>query len=180
VEFKCRVSHRLSGYDYSSSALYFVTICIQDRVKIFGSIHDGKMLLNDAGKMIDKTIKSMENKFPVLIDSCQIMPDHIHMILNVGATLVVAYNDKTNNTNEICRAGTRPAPTVGNIVGVFKSLSTNEYIYHVKHDHWTMFNRTLWQRNYYDHIIRNEKEYWMIRQYIVNNPLHWNDDELFM
>jgi len=171
-----RQSIRLDGFDYSEKRLYFVTVCTHTREEIFGSITDGKMTLNDVGKMVDKTIKSMENKFPVLIDSCQIMPDHVHVVLNVGATLVVAHNENKNH-GEIYRAGTRPAPTVGDIVGAFKSLSTNEYIHHVKNDDWPMFDHKLWQRNYFEHIIRNEKEYYAIIQYIRDNPIHYGENQ---
>jgi hypothetical protein len=70
----------------------------------------------------------------------------------------------------------------GNIVdmiGAFKSLTTNDYIYNVKNNHWKPFNSTLWQRNYYEHIIRDEKSYNNISEYIVNNPLNWKDDTFY-
>ena len=75
------------------------------------------------------------------------------------------------------RAGTRPAPTLGEIIGAFKSMSTKEYINNVKINNWPRFNNRLWQRNFYEHIIRNDAELSRIRQYIVENPLQWEFDK---
>jgi REP element-mobilizing transposase RayT len=132
------------------------------------------------------------------------MPNHFHTILEiipVGATLVVAPN--TNNKGQsigqprgiapTIAAGITPtiAPTgiptiastgktVGDIVGAFKSMTTNEYIRGVKNNNWQRFNKKLWQRNYWEHIIRNENEYNQISQYIIDNPLKWENDKLNM
>jgi REP element-mobilizing transposase RayT len=75
------------------------------------------------------------------------------------------------------RAGTRPAPTLGEITGAFKSITTNEYIRSVKTKNWPPFNKHFWQRNYYEHIIRNDAELNKIRQYIITNPAMWEADE---
>ncbi len=77
------------------------------------------------------------------------------------------------------RAGTRPAPTtsLGNIVGLFKSISTHQYAINVNANNWTVFPSTLWQRNYYERIIRNEDELNRIRAYILNNPQQWDNDD---
>ena len=72
------------------------------------------------------------------------------------------------------------APTVGNVVGAFKSLSTNEYIRNVKQNNWRTFDNKLWQRNYYEHIIRDEKSYYQILEYIQNNALKWQDDKYYV
>ena len=72
------------------------------------------------------------------------------------------------------------APTVGNVVGAFKSLSTNEYIRNVKQNNWRTFDNKLWQRNYYEHIIRDEKSYYQISEYIQNNALKWQDDKYYV
>jgi len=106
----------------------------------------------------------------VVLDTFQIMPNHIHMIIHiVGATLVVAPS---------IRAGIKPAPTttLGNIIGAFKSLTAHEYIMGVKNNGWKSFDKRLWQRNYYEHIIRNESDLNKIREYIKNNPLFWLKD----
>ena len=85
----------------------------------------------------------------------------------------------TNVVAPSTRAGIKPAPTtvtLGDIIGAFKSLTTHEYIMGVKNNDWTPFEKRLWQRNYYEYIIRNEYYLNRIRQYILNNPKNWNDD----
>jgi len=74
------------------------------------------------------------------------------------------------------RAGIKPAPTVGDIIGAFKSLTTHEYIIGVKNNEWKPFDKRLWQRNYYERIIRNENELNNIRRYIQDNPKNWETD----
>ena len=175
-----RRSIRLKGFDYSSAGAYFVTICTQNKECFFGDIADGKMNRNDAGNMIDKWWNELKERFVgIELDEYVIMPNHFHGIIIVGATLVVAQNE---NGMKMKRAGTRPATTreksIGNIIGAFKSITTDEYINGVKQNGWRSFNSKLWQRNYYEHIIRNEDSLNSIRGYINNNPAEWDSDEL--
>lgn len=95
------------------------------------------------------------------------MPNHIHGIIIVGATLVVARGNAVDHNN---RAGTSPAPTLGEIIGSFKSIC----VYKCKNNGLKIGK--LWQRNYYEHIIRNEDELNKIREYIVQNPVMWDED----
>ena len=168
-----RRSIRLKGYDYSQAGAYFVTICTQDRECLFGEIVDGKMVLNDAGRMICRWYSELENKYPdIRCDEFICMPNHIHfVIINVGADLCVRPCVETSKTGE--HAGS-PLRTV---VQWFKTMTTNEYIRGVKQHGWTPFSGKLWQRNYYEHIVRNEHEMNRIREYIVNNPLKWETDQ---
>jgi REP element-mobilizing transposase RayT len=87
------------------------------------------------------------------------MPNHLHGIVSIVGK----------------RATTRVAPTLGNIVGQFKSISTTEYMRNVKQSHWPSFNDRLWQRNYYEHVIRNDDELNKIREYIIQNPDRWDE-----
>lgn len=177
-----RRSIRLRDYDYSAVGYYFVTICTQDRECLFGNIIDGQMVLNDIVNMVEEWWKKIPERFDgVELDVFQIMPNHMHgiIIVNdsityklVGAGLVPARQGKTQKN----RATTRVAPTIGNIVGSFKSISTHEYIQHVKTHGWKPFNKRLWQRNYYEHIIRNDQSLHEIREYISNNPANWDKD----
>jgi len=133
------------------------------------------MLLNDVGKIVSDDWEKLPERFPhIEMDEFVVMPNHMHGIIIVGAPLVGALNDP--------RAGTRPAPTMtlGEIVGVFKSITTNEYIQNVKNHHWPKFDKQLWQRNYYDHIIRDESALTRIRKYIVDNPAEWENDRYFL
>jgi len=162
----------------SSPGAYFVTICTQNREFMFGDISLGEMKLNDAAKMVATIWDELPHNNPgIIIDEFVIMPNHIHGIIvinkHVGARLVCAH-DK-NNTIEKW-ADMKPAPTLGDIICAFKSITTNEYIIGVKERGWKSFPGKLWQRNYYEHIIRDEDELNSIREYIVNNPLNWDID----
>ena len=174
-----RRSIRLKGYDYSQAGAYFVTVCAKDRECMFGDIVDGEMQVNDAGRIIQKCWDNICDHFPhVELDEFIVMPNHIHGItLIVGAPLVGAppFGASINNTES--RAGTRPAPTLGNIIGEFKSITTRQSIDGINQKNWPPFNGKLWQRNYYEHVIRDENDIDRIRQYIIENPAKWAGDE---
>ncbi len=179
MQFPGRQSIRLKGYDYSQSGGYFVTVVTQLREPLFGDIRNGEMILNDAGKMVQECWENLPNRFSSInIDVFQIMPNHFHGIIimhDVGATLVVAQNQQTITQPQ--RAGTRPAPTLADIIGAFKSITTLAYIRGVDKLGWPQFDKRLWQRNYYEHIIRNQRDYERVASYIAENPTNWLDDE---
>ncbi|WP_439240198.1 transposase [Lonepinella sp. BR2474] len=154
---------RLQEYDYSDDGVYFVTICINSRLCLLGHIDDNQMILNNAGKMVDFWYHEMMNKFTMVhcLDYV-IMPNHIHFILHIE-------NDE--NT---------PRKSLSDIIQWFKIMTTNEYMRNVKEQGWQRFDKKLWQRSYYEHIIRNEKSYNEIVEYIENNPFTWIDDILYM
>ena len=158
-----RRSIRLQRYDYSLPGAYFITICI----------HKQKMLLKIKGvKMMIRSVWSSlpDRFFPLKLDEFVIMPNHIHAILCINiveADLVSARN----------KMKPMSAPTISRIVQAFKSITTYKYILGVKENNWPLFDNRLWQRNYYDHIIRSEKSLNYIREYIVNNPIRWEFDK---
>lgn len=185
-----RRSIRLKDYDYSQAGAYFVTICTQNRECLFGEIINGEMVLNEYGKIVYNEWIKLPGCNPYIeLDVFQIMPNHIHGIISVGATLAVALNKSivqnnnsgvNNSGTDYARAGASPAPTiktitVGNIVGSYKSSVANGCLKIFKSKNEYMGK--LWQRNYYEHIIRNETETNKIREYIINNPLNWETDE---
>jgi putative transposase len=174
-----RRSIRLKGYDYSQAGLYFITICTQNRLCLFGEIKNGEMVLNDAGMMIEHQWQELICRFGnIKLHEFIVMPNHFHGIVEfVGVPLV-----GTQNMEQPPTMGQPQgiAPTVGNVVGAFKSFSTNEYIRNVKQNNWRTFDNKLWQRNYYEHIIRNEKSYYQISEYIQTNPLKWQDDKYYV
>ncbi len=194
---KKRRTIRLRGYDYSQAGAYFVTICTQNRECFFGDIVNGEMRLNDAGEMVEKWYRELENKFPdIRCDQYIVMPNHFHgVIVNVGADLRVcpgnapnAYNMGVHETGEHNvgehksgehKSGEHIGSPLRAVVQWFKTMTTNEYIRGVKQHGWQRFDRKLWQRNYYEHIIRNENELNRIREYIVNNPTQWPSDRLY-
>ena len=186
-----RRSIRLKGYDYSQAGLYFVTICTQNRLCLFGKIENREMILNDPGIMIERQWQELIYRFDnIKADEFIVMPNHFHGIVKfVGVPLVGTQNTKQPPTIGSPQTIGQPpqtgqpqgiAPTVGDVVGAFKSLTTNEYIRGVKNNGWSRFNKNLWQRNYYEHIIRNEKSCYQILEYIQTNPLKWQDDKYYV
>lgn len=160
---------RLKEFDYSSNDIYYVTIVTQDRQCIFGDIIDGIILLNQAGCMIDRWLNELPNKFPgIIIDSYVIMPNHVHfLIIHVGADLCVCTNEEKEYI----------PPKLAGIVQWFKTMTTNDYIRGVRDGICPSFNKRIWQRDYYEHIIRNYAEFQEKREYIKSNPSLWNSDE---
>jgi putative transposase len=182
-----RRSIRLKGYDYTRRGAYFVTICAQDRKCLFGSAADGVTSLNDAGRMVQRAWDQLPQRFTSLeLDASVVMPNHFHaIIVFVGAPLVGALPDDVpplvdaSDSARPDRAPTRGAPTtatLGAVVGAFKSLTTNEYGRGVRDLGWPPFQGRLWQRNYYEHIIRSEESLVQIRDYIFMNPQRWEWD----
>jgi len=190
-----RRSIRLKGYDYSRAGLYFITICCQDKICRFGHIENGAMILNEYGEIAYNEWVKLIDRFPNFeLNIFQIMPNHMHAIINlVGAPLAGApidtgapdYTGTQNDTgaqNDMnigngMRTGASPVPTVGDIVGAYKSLVANGCLKIYKNNNETMGK--LWQRNYYEHIIRDERSYKRICEYIINNPIKWTDDKLY-
>jgi REP element-mobilizing transposase RayT len=160
-----RRSIRLKGLDYSSEGAYYVTIVVQGREHLFGEIVDEEMKLNEAGEMIVKWWNELPNKFPIVVlGEFVVMPDHFHGIIfivePVGADLRVCPNGEENKPakmGEIMKKGELRIP-LSQIIQWFKTMTTNEYIRGVKQLNWKPFTSKLWQRNYYEHIIRNERE----------------------
>lgn len=173
-----RRSIRLPGYDYSKGGYYSVTICIQNRLNLLGKIVDGEMILNLAGKMIKNLWCQIPEKYPgVDIDEYIFMPNHMHGIVIVGTESNVK---PMVNVNGQARG---PAPTpilsLPDVVHRFKSFSTHEYKDRIRQHKWPIINKRLWQRNYYEHIIRNDQDCQTIRRYIQDNPKNWERDKLW-
>jgi putative transposase len=172
---KNRRSIRLKEYDYSQSGAYFVTICAHDRRCIFGKIADGQMALNDAGRMIDAEWQKLKTRFPLVrLDEYVIMPNHFHVIITLNPKIVGAGSSCPDETPEMaCNSGREDrAPTLGDVVGYFKYQTTRQI--NAARD---VDIQKIWQRNYYERVIRNEDELNEIRQYIMDNPAKWDTDE---
>jgi REP element-mobilizing transposase RayT len=178
-------TNRIPQHNYSNPGQYFVTICTENRQEILGKIENNRTVLNDIGIMIDFWWHEIFNKYKnASIDKYIIMPNHIHGIINiVGVDLCIDpnHNNKNNDYNNIVPGENIVSPlqnsNIGQIISWFKRMSTNQYIKNVKNNNWPKFNKRFWQRNYHDHIIRNDKSLNKIREYIVNNPTTWDNDE---
>ena len=200
-----RRSIRLKGYDYSKKGLYYVTICVQNRKCLFGNIVNKKMILNDAGKMIEKWYFELENKYPNM--KCRehiVMPNHFHCIIEILDDNKTDTHVSDAHVSDIhasdAHVGTslrgrpvsdgrpvRPKPSYGpdnkkfnaslfDMMDWFKTMTTNEYIRGVKNKNWDRFEKRLWQLRYWDRIIRDKNGYIRISNYINNNPANWDDD----
>lgn len=182
-----RRSIRLKNHYYASAGIYFVTVCVQNRKPLFGTVVDDTIELNEAGQMVQSGWKSLSVRFPgIEMDEFVVMPNHFHGILvihEIGfaggdwASLVGAStpNDPVGEPP----AGTSDTrPALGEMIGAFKSITTHQYIQGVRQIDWPSFDGRLWQRNYWEHIIRNNESLAEIRRYIQTNPLSWLDDEL--
>ena len=272
-EIHHRRSIRLKGYDYASEGLYFVTMCVQNRECLFGEIINNEMVLNDAGRMVEKWYNKTQDKFPdIVCHEMIIMPNHFHCIwenvglhgvsavgadprvrpvsnnvrpiennvhpiepnnkrivdndnhvVDVGAHVGAPLHDmdlgtpnniiidkygtdedghvdiqNNNDKYHVDEGGHAGPPLRGNdilddsdlventtgsplssVVQWFKTMSTNEYIRGVKQLGWMPFDRKLWQRNYYEHIIRDDISLQTIAYYIINNPAQWQEDKFY-
>jgi len=181
-----RRSIRLKGYDYAHAGAYFVTICTQDRECLFGGIIAGEMRLNDAGHMVYRIWNDLSVKYlGIETDEFVVMPNHVHgiiVIVGAGPCACPGIHARPESCTAQPQTGQPQgvAPTtlsLPEIVHRFKSFTTAEYRNGVRYKNWSPFNGKLWQRNYYEHVIRNEDEMDRIRQYIIENPLKWAEDE---
>ena len=224
-----RRSIRLKGYDYSRSGLYFITLCVVDRICVFGNVVDGKMQLNDIGRLVEEEWLNTINvrNGDVHLHSYIVMPNHFHAIIEICECMDECEKDgnigeyecrgelhssqilngcekdedideyecrgelhssqilNTDNVGEYamgecekdeyekgeCDSPLRmksPSKTVGAIVRGFKGAVSRQLGYSV------------WQRNYYEHIIRTGESYRQISDYIVNNPTKWQDDKFYI
>ena len=164
-----RRSIRLKGYDYSGAGAYFVTICAQNRECLFGDIVDKEIYLNDAGIMVRNIWHKIPEHFPHAdIDEFIVMPNHVHGI-------IVIY---PNGRGMACHAPTQRqfakpiAGSLSTIVGSLKSAITRQ-INQIRNTP----GHPVWQRTYYEHIIRSEEEMNRVREYIIENPAKWGEDE---
>ena len=179
-EIHHRRSIRLKGYDYSQEGLYFLTICTQNREHIFGTIENEEMLLNEYGNITRDYWNDIPTHYNnVELDEYIIMPNHLHGIVRfnipVGVQFIASDNGITSSNqiiNQPKQGAINRTPTVGNVVRAFKARCTHAI---------NKFNETIgvsiWQRNYYEHIIRNEESYHQISEYINYNPMNWKDDK---
>lgn len=178
-----RGSIRLKGYDYSQAGAYFVTLCIQNRQCVLGDVSDGKVKRSLAGDLVVSQWLDLPKRFPAIeLDSFVVMPNHFHGIISIGAQRaaplrntparapLAAPNPHVANTY----ASHQIAPELGKIIRAFKSLSAiagNRML--------GKTGQPFWQRNYWEHVIRNEKELMTLREYIENNPAQWELDSLY-
>ena len=158
-----RKNIRLPCFDYTANDCYFVTVCTQKRAHVFGEIVGATLCgrPNDPHLMIETWMAELEHRFPdIRLGPHVVMPNHVHMLLERSGD----------------RAGDHTGSPLHEIVGWFKTMTTNDYIRHVRRGEYAPFAGRLWQRNYYEHVIRNEEDYLQTARYIENNPARWEED----
>ena len=191
-----RCSIRLKGYDYSQAGLYFITICTQDRLRLFGEITDngnGAMIcaLNKFGRIAEtEWIKTSEIRPNIDLDAFVIMPNHIHGIIRIN-DMDDMYDCMAGMTHD--RRGTmHRAATMAHHVPTVEQFGkpTSNTIPAIIRGYKSSVTKQInilrnkpgvpvWQRNYYEHIIRDEKSYLQISEYIRTNPLKWPTDKYY-
>ena len=179
-----RRSIRLQGYDYSQNGAYFITLCTHNRECLFGQIQNGQMILNEYGKMVEQCWNNLSNHYDnIELDAYVIMPNHFHGIIfitdtvdNVRAIRELPIHElpihELHRQQQKQRQQQRRKMLLPKIVGRFKTNSAKQ-INQMRNTPGI----SVWQRNYYEHIIRDEKSLENIRNYIINNPAKWQDDD---
>jgi len=170
-----RRSIRLRGYDYTYPGAYFVTLCTLGRACLFGDVVDGKMRLNAAGRIVRQCWQQIPTHFPnAALDDFVVMPNHVHGIIVLTDTNVVGATHASPQPHENASPARPHGPqrrSVASIVGSFKSAVARR-INALRDTPGASF----WQRNYYEHIIRDDESLNRIRQYILDNPMRWAMD----
>ncbi len=166
-----RKSIRLPEYDYSQPGAYFVTICVRGKEPLLGKIMNGEVRLTKLGQIADEGIRQLPSRFPSIeiLIFC-VMPNHVHFIIantNMGRGGVTPPSASQGE-------GTSPLPkdTLGKIVGFYKYQTTKQ-INQARNTPGIRF----WQRNYYERVIRNDRELQATYDYIIANPPNWEQDE---
>lgn len=147
---------RLQNFDYSNSGCYLITICTNNKQHLFGCVDDGSVCLNAYGHIAAEEFEDLPRHYK-MIEALKyiVMPNHVHAIIAIN-----------------CAERSRPFPTIPTIIGLYKS-GVSKRIHMIKPD------IDVWQKSFYDHIIRNENEYLRVWKYIDENPLKWETDEYF-
>jgi putative transposase len=160
-----RKNLRLRGYDYSRPGVYFITICTTKHRSLFGDVRGGQIICNDAGNAVAEIWANLPQRFPIVaLDSFVVMPNHVHG--------VVVFNNPGIKQN-LGAASSAPTTLValGRVVRAFKSetaIRVNAILKTSGHP--------VWQRNYFEHIVRSGRDLDEIRQYIHDNPTRWESD----
>ncbi len=158
-----------------------MTIVTQGRKQLFGHIVDGEMVLNDVGKMVTEIVEGVPQHYQSInVEASVIMPNHIHILFLIAEVVAgprACQSDQSNNGQPQGVAPTKKQLSLPEIVHRIKSLTTHRYMLGVRDKSWPRFEKRLWQRNYYEHVIRNERDYQAVYDYIIANPMNWDKDE---
>jgi putative transposase len=154
---------RLQDYDYSNAGAYFITVCTYHKIETLGHITADRIVQSKEGEIVATVWRSIPDRFPgVDLDEYMLMPNHIHGIIMLPDRYVQYGSTATGN------------PSLGKIIAYFKYLSTK-----LINQYRNQIGERMWQRNYYEHVIRDEHDLSTIREYIQNNPRRWTIDRFY-
>lgn len=162
MEYPKRKNHRLLGYDYRRQGGYFLTVCTHERQCTLSRVHEGgeneraTVELTEMGEILWRVLQDSAQKYGVIMDACVIMPNHIHMVIFLQQGSMVS---------------------AGRFVGIVKSITAN--LWRMRCDERGIRTGKLWQRDYYDHILRNDADYNEKLKYMDENPDKWMLDDLY-
>ena len=183
-----RKPNRLKSYNYGDDSLYFVTICVNDRVSCFGDVdNNGIMQLNDYGKIAVKQWKWLEEQYPYIYSHAfVVMPNHVHAVLEINRDLPIQpdidindvgtgrdLSDKKRTSHDLSLQQPIKIKPLSQLIGAYKTTTSKQI-------HLLGYDDFKWQRSFHDHIIRNDKSYQNIIDYINENPIKWENDKYFM
>lgn len=181
-----RRSIRLQGYDYSQEGLYFITICCQDRAHLFGEIVDGEMILNSYGEIAQKEWQNTSTiRDNVVLHEFVVMPNHFHSIIEIkfqkGNNEIGKFQSPSQTVGAIIRGYKIAAikKIKDYILGKEKSKGELQFAPTAPTEKIKELDFKIWQRNYYEHIIRNDQSYERISDYIRDNPKRWKEDKFY-
>lgn len=173
---RTRQSIRLQNYDYTQPGAYFVTVCATQRECLFGEVLNGVMRPNAIGDLVIQTWHSLPQRFAnVKLDEFVVMPNHVHGVVCIGEMANKSCRDACEDAASNAPTAAQSDPvqkSLADVVRAFKSISAiagNRLLQRQ--------GQPLWQRNYYERIIRNDEELNRVREYIINNPAHWDYDD---
>ncbi len=174
-----RQSMRLQGYDYSSPGYYFITICTNQKEYVIGDVTKGEMQMNECGILALYYWKRIDTRYPnTILHEHIVMPNHIHGVIEIvnANPFVGAIHESPlqRNINPELYRKHRRKMLIPKIIGWYK-MNTAKQINQIRKTPGTK----IWQRGYYDHIIRNEESLFYIREYIKTNPMNWNKDRFY-
>ena len=167
-----RKPNRMSGYDYSQDNLYFVTSCVENRVCCFGEIISQKMILNEYGKIAEKQWHWLCEQYPyVQLHEFVVMPNHIHGIIEINCSIVDVGTGRDLSLHQQNDPFTQiKIKSLSELMGAFKTTTSKQI-------HLIGNKSFAWQRSFHDHIIRDEKSFNRISNYISHNPSKWELDQ---
>ena len=163
---KNRKKNRKTDFDYSNDALYFVSICIKDRLPYFGEIIDGQMIYTEFGEVAVNQWNWLQEQYPyIVLHTFIVMPNHVHAIIEINSSKISSPSQNQGVSIKI--------KSLSELIGAYKTTTSKKI-------HLLGLNEFAWQRSFHDHIIRNTEAYENIKNYIEKNPKNWTEDMFYI